>query len=404
MTPHIAPAWLGCVRQLLVSQRPTASQKRALLQYPSRFHLVRPVPQACVLAAQKSTRKPCWRLSCGSVRMGRCQVPITRAAPRQQACDRTWPLLPWTPHEVAGALAFSIVTEAGDGSLKVRRGEDWHRSQHNLTVLDPCTTRLMTLFYAARWMLVALRSWRFGAMTTRESFGDMLMHFGQLVLLTVIFHSVADYHGLEPSVTVLSALEGFEELNATLGCCMKVAKRFPPAAAMELLGISLSLAALSLRHPNEHRRIKMCKLAFKYLSEDRTSSLDAGSFAGKAGFFATTCAENVGRAPLKPLFARQHATPRHRLAFTLHCVLCSPLSIQSLARLAFHDRCRHDLPRVHGRALRLARNVSACLTLCRFLGRCDSFPHQLLSPVEQAPSVLLGSCQFAQRRQFIFSM
>ena len=95
-------------------------------------------------------------------------------------------------------------------------------------------------------------------------------------------------------------------------CVMKRSKRSPPAANQSLLGVQLDVSSsYATVAPTERRRANLAQLAQKHLDSSKVSPTDAGSFAGKAGFFATTCVWSCGRAATKPLFARQHATLHH---------------------------------------------------------------------------------------------
>ena len=168
----------------------------------------------------------------------------------------------------------------------------------------------------------------FGATGSVWGYGrvsDFLMHVGRLLLSAAIFLYVDDFHGIEPEGTALSAFGGFGELNGLLGCVMKRSKPSPPAANQSLLGVHLDVSSsCATVAPTERRGAKLAQLAEKHLDTSKLSPTNARSFAGKAGFFATSCVGRVGRAATKPLFARQKATHHHfaRLSPALRASLC----------------------------------------------------------------------------------
>ena len=141
------------------------------------------------------------------------------------------------------AAAFAIVSEASDGGVKVRRGEDWRRSGHNATTqtLDaPHHHTVDDLTLAARWLhrrehhdlhilgddhqsvyrqllldqpqmallllftefgptLLMNHVLLFGASGSVWVYGRcsyFLMHLCRLFLLAAVFHYVDDFHGI----------------------------------------------------------------------------------------------------------------------------------------------------------------------------------------------------------------
>ena len=76
--------------------------------------------------------------------------------------------------------------------------------------------------------------------------------------------------------------------------------------------------------PSAKRVTKLRKWVRKIFADKKISPTVAGELAGKCGFLATTVCGRLGRAALKPLFARQHAsgatsvlTPTLRAALTM---------------------------------------------------------------------------------------
>ena len=125
----------------------------------------------------------------------------------------------------------------------------------------------------------------------------------------VVGHYVDDFTGIENAHTAMSAFESFEEFNEILGATMKRAKRAPPVRALPLLGVILELGPDMVSvSPTPNRRHKLRSLCQKYLVANTLSPTDAGSLAGKATFFNTSCMGRVGRAAVSPVYARHHAS------------------------------------------------------------------------------------------------
>ena len=225
------------------------------------------------------------------------------------------------------------MSEASDGGVKVRRGEDWRRSGHNATTQTLDTPRHHTvddLTLVARWlhrrghhdlhiwghdhqsayrqllldqpqMALLLLFTEFGptfwmnhvyllgasgSVWGYGRFSDFLMHLGRLLLLAAVFHYVDDFHGIETASTAWLAFSGFERLNKLCGCQMKEEKKSPPAAEQHLLGVHLDVSTDEARvRPTDSRRSKLPNLSDKYINAGAISNTEAGSLAGQASFF-----------------------------------------------------------------------------------------------------------------------
>ena len=126
--------------------------------------------------------------------------------------------------------------------------------------------------------------------------------------IMVVGHYVDDFTGIENAHTAMSAFESFEEFNEILGATMKRAKRAPHVRAPPLLGVILELGPDMVSvSPTPNRRHKLRSLCQKYLVPNTLSPTDAGSLAGKATFFNTSCTGRVGSAAVSPVYARHHA-------------------------------------------------------------------------------------------------
>ena len=64
---------------------------------------------------------------------GKVSGPYKSSVALEGAIGRFVPLHNYPFNEAAASVAFSIVNTAADGSVEVRRGEDWRRSFHNAT-------------------------------------------------------------------------------------------------------------------------------------------------------------------------------------------------------------------------------------------------------------------------------
>ena len=300
----------------------------------------------------------------------------------RQHVDLVQPLLPWVHQSAAASVAFAIVTEGKEpGEVKVRRGEDWRRSHHNSAIQKNCGPRHHTvddLLLAARYLHHRghsdIHTWShdhesayrqlllanpelaliliitdegpvifmnhvllFGATGSVFGYGrfsDFIMHMGRLLLLATIFHYVDDFTGIESAKTASSAFEGFESLNIKFGCRMKFEKRSPPLPTQHLLGVNFDVSTnKAIVAPTDKRREKLFRLTQLHLDAEKISPTEAGSLAGKASFFDSSCAGRVGRAATKPLFARQHA-PCGTSSRLTPALRASLLTFQRLARTA----------------------------------------------------------------------
>ena len=131
---------------------------------------------------------------------------------------------------------------------------------------------------------------------------DCLLHLGRLLLLAAIFHNVDGAHGNEPSDTASSAFDGLGELNELVGCHMKGATKAHAAHSLKLLGVQLDASTdVAVIAPTSKRKTKLANFFSKHIDAGKLSPSNAGSFAGKAGFFNTTGLGHAGRAAMNPL-------------------------------------------------------------------------------------------------------
>jgi len=284
---------------------------------------------------------------------GKQAVPLP--AELREAQDHASPLLP-APECAAAALAFSITTYDDEGLLKVRRGEDWRRSGHNATtqVCDRPHYHTIDAFAAAARAahhagFTRLRIWghdhdgayrqcalsdpevayfvlptRHGPLLFKHSvlmfgakgavwgygrLGDAIVHISRCLLATPSLHFVDDYGGVEPEESAASGFESLKALNEAIGFRMKPSKEQPPAATQVVQGVLLTITDDGCTvAPKPSRLRKVNRQISVVLHDKRLTPTVAGSLAGKTGFLATSCFGKVGRAAVRPLFARQHVS------------------------------------------------------------------------------------------------
>ena len=152
----------------------------------------------------------------------------------------------------------------------------------------------------------------FGALGAVWGYGrlsDLIVHLARCLLAIPALHYVDDFGGVERSASAPSVFSAFEDFNTYLGYVMKKTKRQSPAPAQAVQGVILELrrqGAIFRPKPVRVRRMEL--LIDRVLAEGVLMPATAGSMAGKCGFLATTCHGRLGRAPTKPLLARQHQT------------------------------------------------------------------------------------------------
>ena len=302
---------------------------------------------------------------------GRRTVPVPQelATSRDQEC----PLLP-PPPSPAVALAFPIVTLSDADVLKVRRGEGWRRSGHNattqvvhkphhhrvdrrrrpLSVQGPRTSRyggtitrarhcplsdpssaFLVLPTAAGPMLLCHAVMVFGALGAVWGYGrqsDLLVHLARCLLA---IPTVDDFGGVAWSASAPSAFSAFEDFNTCFGYVMKNTRQ-PPAPAQAVQGVVFELRQQGVFfRPKPARVRRMGLLIDRILAKGVLTPATAGSMAGKSGFLATTCHGRLGRAPAKPLYARQARQHQAHSDFSITTALRSALfCLRALFRTA----------------------------------------------------------------------
>lgn len=193
----------------------------------------------------------------------------------------------------------------------------------------------------------------FGAVSSvwgYNRFGDALVFLARSLLAIAALHYVDDYGGAEPpdrpatvpqeTATVTddlrplnrpqSAFRGFALLNSILGWMMKPSKAQYPASAHRIQGVQLRLMAdRGVVSPLPHRTARVVAMIDSALETNNLCPNTAAELGGKSAFLATTTYGRIGRAPTKPVYARQHShkTQKSRndkltiaLRAALHCL------------------------------------------------------------------------------------
>ena len=256
------------------------------------------------------------------------------------------------------AASFAIVQEDGEGNVKVRRGEDWRRSGHNSTILahDVPThhfvddvvdfIRRVVELAASRGvpaarlfghdLLNAYRQWAvrhpahsgtflatpagltlwfhlamcFGAAASVWNFNraaDALQALNRVLLWVVGGHFVDDFSGVDLPELAASAFYALADLFQELGLQTKPSKAQAPAARHVVQGVEMSIEpdGVSLR-PTPARVAKILRAIETALDKNKLQPHAAQKLAGRLSFASQSTFGCLGKAALKPLYARAH--------------------------------------------------------------------------------------------------
>ena len=283
-------------------------------------------------------------------------------------------------------MAFGIEQPKSDGSLKVRRGEDWRRSYANGladTIDKPVYQDLDHLAAGVaahvdlmpgqheiwghdhraayrqlpagpQWLLFVIlftaqgpSLWKHrvalfgskGAVWAYLRVGDALVTLARCFLLINCFHFVDDYFGAGPVWESYSAFSAFEEFNNALGFDMKVDKRMSPRAAAELLGVITKVCPKYFSCiPTEFKKNTIVSAAARCLELDEISQNEAARLQGQANFLFYTCFGAVGGACLRPLALRASRGGRPKLTAGLRLALSALVFTPMIRELAYPAR------------------------------------------------------------------
>ena len=255
---------------------------------------------------------------------------------------------PLPADDICVSFCFSVVQ-----SDKIRRCEDYKRSGHNATVIAhtvPAHHDIHTFSDLARalpvgagdpmvWaqdlagayrqfpvakpedtycalltpegpLLLRHHALMFGAAASVWCFNrsaDSLTFLCRRLLAVSVGHYVDDFVAVEPESIVHSGYEQFTRLARILGLRMKETKALPPASSQKVLGIQMTLSNTAVTlHPHPNRCKKVIELMQTSLQENRLTCDQAQRLAGKLIFMASTMFGQIGKAALRPIYARSH--------------------------------------------------------------------------------------------------
>ncbi|CAE7341292.1 unnamed protein product [Symbiodinium natans] len=231
------------------------------------------------------------------------------------------------------AASFPIIQVDENGDEKLRRGEDWRRSGHNSTVkaTDVPTrhfvgdfvdlarrfaqwavkhpahsgTFLATEHGVTLWFHLAMC---FGAAASVWNFnraGDALQVLLRHLLLLAVGHYVDDFNALDFPEAAQDAHDAFSDVFSLLGLKTKASKAQPPQSAHTVQGVLFEVTSQGVRlSPTERRRKKLLLAIEEALSSDQLAPHVAHRLAGKLAFLTQAIFGALGKAALKPIYAR----------------------------------------------------------------------------------------------------
>ena len=168
-----------------------------------------------------------------------------------------------------------------------------------------------------------------GSVWGYNSFGDVLINVCRALLPVPAMHYVDDFGSAEGSWSAYTAFWTFRQLNDILGLRTKPSKEQTPAPSHKVQGTIITFHTDHVEvAPTPARAVKLTTMIDKFTTENIMTTDDAATFAGKCQHFGSTTFGRIGRAPLKPVYARQHALPlpgmrivNEKLTFALRSAL-----------------------------------------------------------------------------------
>ena len=250
------------------------------------------------------------------------------------------------------SIAFPVEQYKADGSLGVRRCEDWKRSGSNALavaedkpphhgidtyvalaryIFSVCGVAPQTwghdheaayrqLLGAPQWLLWVLlftpagpTLWKHlvlvfgakGAVWAYNRIADAITHLARCLLWIPALHFVDDFGACEVRELAASGFLSFEALGGALGFQVKQEKKQEPAFETALQGVLFSTSPTEVTvAPTPRRRQKLADDALRILETGSYQRVRIRSFLGKAEFFNQSAFGRTGRALLSPLRAR----------------------------------------------------------------------------------------------------
>ena len=152
----------------------------------------------------------------------------------------------------------------------------------------------------------------FGAASSVWSFNraaDSIMFLGRRALSLPVGHFVDDFIGVEPSNLAATGFAEFARLARILGLRMKESKALEPDASQKVLGIQLQVETDSIvLKPHANRCHKVLHNIHTALVQNRLTCEEAQQLAGKINFLSSTMFGQLGKAALQPVYARAHGS------------------------------------------------------------------------------------------------
>ena len=186
-------------------------------------------------------------------------------------------------------------------------GHDLLNAHRQWPVREPaqCGTFLHTADGVTLWFHNAMC---FGAAASVWNFNraaDALQQLLWTLLWQTIGHYVDDFNGIEDVLTAMSAHESFADLFYALGLRTKPSKAQAPAERHTVQGVEVTLTPEGVRlAPTPDRLAKILQTIREALNTDRLDPQTAQKLAGRLSFLTQSVFGCVGRAAIKPMYAR----------------------------------------------------------------------------------------------------
>ena len=263
------------------------------------------------------------------------------------------PKHPLDDHEIIIAWAFAICQIGSDGMEKIRRGEDYRRGGQNgtthafdqphhhtpdhfvasanqaheiwpeeelqlwghdhdgayrqLPVDNPAVAfaLLMTPWGPTLWTHNVLMFGAVASVWAYNSFADVLVAMARILMLIPVLHYVDDYGAVDIAPLAESSFNSFKDLNDSLGFLMKKSKEQPPATKHKMQGVFIEFKGNQAIISACKRRVRrLLQWIQQIKAKQCLPPEEAKTFAGKAGFVASSLFGRVGRCAMRAIWTR----------------------------------------------------------------------------------------------------
>ena len=187
---------------------------------------------------------------------------------------------------------------------------DHEGAYRNFPVRSPaeCATVLPEEGDERVWLHQVLPFGSSGSVWSYIRFADAVCFLSVALLMLAAAHFVDDFFKVESSVTSRPGFASFQKLHRIIGTKMKETKAKPPSSTQTLLGVEWQVSVdRLLASPGGSRTDKLVTKIHEILEADALSPQEAAKLAGKLNFVCSWVFGQVGKALLKPLFARQQS-------------------------------------------------------------------------------------------------